>query len=101
MTDQDRRTGEERRDDDTISERTKVDLKTLVLVVTGALGLAGAMTRAEMSMRAMDADLNAKIIAVQYAHDKSEGDVNNRLANLEATTCAIAKKIDAPTLRCP
>ena len=93
--DDERRTG-----DNTITETTKVDLKTLVLVVTGVLGLAGAMTRGEFRVSALEADLNAKIVAVQNAAERDKGETNYRLTNLERTACAIAKKVGAET-GCP
>lgn len=94
--DDERRTG-----DAAITENTKVDLKTLILVVTGVLGLAGAMTRSEFRVAALEADLNAKIVEVRNAAERDKGETNYRLTNLEKATCAIAKKVGAGDSGCP
>lgn len=95
----------------TLTEGTRFDLKTgLVLagvIVSGAL----AWGEQKLALFKQDAQLRAEIVTVQNnlersgeASDKAQDGriivIENRLANIDATTCAIARKLDVPTVGC-
>ena len=94
-----------------IRDATTFDLKTVILLVSGALGLAGSWGQVQLSMARMQSDLDAKIVAVAAAADASSALADKgqdarlaaleyRIASIQANNCAIARKLQVPTVGC-
>ena len=95
----------------TLTEGTRFDLKTGI--VLAGIFVSGALAWGEqkLALFRQEAVLRAEIVAVKAEVEKaSDGSdkvqdsrltvVENRLQNIDATTCAIARKLDVPTVGC-
>ena len=101
-----RNTGEQ-----VLSESTRLDLKTAVMLGGLAVGLAVSWGQVNLSMVKMDSELRATIIASNTKAEREASYVNglqdarvsvmeNRMENIQATTCAIDRKLDVPSVGC-
>ena len=79
---------------------TFFDLKTVALLVGGALTIGGSWAEQKYALTSARYEIQAEIIRVETAASRDKDETNNRLTNLERTTCAIAKKVGAET-GCP
>lgn len=81
----------------TIGEKTTIDLRTMLMIVGGIVGLAAQFANQKMDTWSLDAKTTAAIVAA-----------NTRIDTLEATQshetkllCAIAKKLAVESAECP
>lgn len=77
-----------------------VDLKFAMLILGGAISVSASWLEQKYALKSARYEIQAEIVEVKNAAERDKGDVNNRLTNLEKTTCAIAKKVGAET-GCP
>ena len=94
-----------------LTDGTRFDAKTVIIIVGGVLSLAASWGQLQLSLANMDAALRAELVAVKSdVEDSSEGAdkaqdqrltaLENRLGQIQATNCAIARKLDVPTVGC-
>ena len=85
-----------------LREGTKftMDVKFVVILIMGAVGVGGTWAEQKYALRSARYEIQAEITRVETAAERDKGETNNRLTNLEKTTCAIAKKVGAET-GCP
>lgn len=94
-----------------INEGTRFDLKGVLLIVGGVISIAGSWGQLQLSMAKMDSSFRAELVAVRAdtenasefadkAQDQRLTALENRLGQIQATNCAIARKLDVPTVGC-
>lgn len=83
------------------STQFTLDIKFVIILIAGALGLGGSWMEQKYALRTQRFEIDAQIVDVKNSAIRDKGETNNRLTNLEKTTCAIAKKIGAGDSGCP
>ena len=101
--DRDDRPADNRRSSDhhtRIGDSTVVDLKTMIMILVFAVGLATSWAEQRFALSAAKYELQAEITRVESIGDKRIGVLEAKLVQIQATNCAIARSLKVLTAEC-
>lgn len=83
-----------------IGDNTTITLKTAIALAVAFASIVGTNLRSEMARSSMRYELEAKIVAVQSGGDTRMTKIEGKLAQIQATNCAIARSLHVVTVEC-
>lgn len=83
-----------------IGEGTKVDLKFAVTLVIAIGSAVGSFYKLQSDISAMRYELQAEITRVETQGNQTDERLETKIEQVQETACAIAAKVDAPTVGC-
>ena len=77
-----------------------LDLKTMILLVSGAIAIGGTWAEQKYALKAARYEIQAEITRVETESDHRTATIEARLTQIQATNCAIAKTLKVLTAEC-
>lgn len=88
------------REQPSIGEGTKVDLKFAVTLVIAIGSAVGSFYKLQSDIAAMRYELQAEITRVETTNDKRVSSIEESLRQIKSTNCAIARSLKVLTVEC-